>query len=1008
MQVSEFFLQQKKYVWLFWLLVVVLALTPRMFDLDVFYARDELSIWGWADEFVLAIWAGDLAGTLTESDYPGIPLFWAHTLFLTLKYMLPSFFQETMIPADIIRQARGPEFLAERRLVGGIFAGLQIIAAVWLVRRLFGWRAALVSAIFLGLDPFSLTEARVLRLQMISSLFVGLSALAYFIYLRDRNRTWLLASGILGGLSASSQTSSGFLAPYIWLLLLLDFLFETTANGERRPWSVKLKQLIGNGLTWGGGAVAIFWLIWPSMWIKPLQSLEIVLDVGYGVVATDSIWHGLVFFWGQKFQDDPGLLFYPVVYAFRTTPLTWLGLAAALIFAAGMVYPDAKGVAPWPSPGLSSSTATLWGLPWPAVGILLLLAHILVITIELSLILSKVDRYLITVFPALNILSALGVVLLIEWGLDRISYRPNNLSRGWLFVGATTAILIIQLALMLPAHPYFFTYWNPLLGGSRAAVQTLPVGSGEGIDQVVNYVNQQPDAAQLKLICGASQPWCQNLFAGETLRFASYAGGRWLEADYASFYISHLQRDKYPPEVVDFFMAQTPVFEAKIDGATYAWLYEVPKIDHFAGAFNELIGLGQLYGYNLSPAAAEGATAQVGDTIEATIWWANFGAGLDNLVVRWVDASGYEWGRVKAVPQPDYTSIEAGKRTVVVSTATFTIPPGTPPGRYYLRIGILEPGQDRLLGGFDMPAQADQLVVNLGQPDPEIASAPPTVAVNQPLTPEITLLGYDPPEQVLTAALPTWLTLYWQATDSPLDYQVVLRLLDQTGAEAARWTGRPAQGNYAADLWRAGEIVKDVWPLQVPPETPVGSYNLEVALVDPTQPDHQSGVYTLENLEVWPQPLTYDVPRMQTELNANFGDQLTLLGYDLYFDTTGAGTGNLTPIFYWQSRLELQNAFDIRLTLRQANNPDQVVKTWQAPLGVNGPKRFWKDDEVINTIYQLEAETVSGDDYHLDISLQNVTTQEIEPVRQANSVAADFIRIENIQERIVVRKAGNQ
>ena len=40
----------------------------------------------------------------------------------------------------------------------------------------------------------------------------------------------------------------------------------------------------------------------------------------------------------------------------------------------------------------------------------------------------------------------------------------------------------------------------------------------------------------------------------------------------------------------------------------------------------------------------------------------------------------------------------------------------------------------------------------------------------------------------------------------------------------------------------------------------------------------------------------------------------------------------LAPVLYWQSQVDGQEAFDIVLTLKDANT-EQVVQSWQVPLG---------------------------------------------------------------------------
>ncbi len=992
--------------WLWWGLVIAVALLPRLFDLDVFYARDELTIWGWSDRFTQAVWDGDLRGTLTPSDYPGIPMFWAQTLFLTIKYSLPSLFPNTIIPTDALPDYQGPEFLAERRLVAGLFVGLLIILTAWLVQRLFDWRVALLSAIFLGLDPFSLSEARILRLQMLSSLFVCLTMLAYLWYLRDRRRWLLLLSGMMGGLAASSQTSSGFVVPYIWLLLLLDFFIGQPAHTDRpgaasggrsAQWGARFKQVIGNGLLWALGAVGIFVLIWPAMWIDPLAAMQVILDVGVTVAAEQSIWNGPVFFWGQILQDDPGPFFYPVVLAFRTTPFTWLG-----IIGAGLA------VVAWLRGSSSDSEAKVWGLPWPAIATLLIATQAVLITVEFSFVLSKVDRYLLTIFPTLNILSAIGLCWLLEW---LIAHLPATVSRHRAWPAALLIILALQLSLTLPAHPYFFTYWNPLVGGGRAAMETLPIGAGEGIDQAMAFANSRPDATEATLICGASQPWCEGVFVGETRRSASYFDGDWVEADYATFYISQLQRQDYPPAVVDFFMQQEPLHKTELLGATYMWLYAIPEIDHFAGRANDLTGLGRLLGYNLS--VTEEEPLSPGETLSATVWWINRGAGVDNLALRLLDQSGYEWGRTTVTPRPDYEIIPATQDAVIVGEAALPLPPEMPPGRYFIRLAVTAPmttsTQDRLLGEF-LPAESgNQLVVEPGPPLTDPAAVTMAHTVNEPLAPHITLLGYTPPAQVLTADQPTWLALYWQADEIPDDYEVVIRLLDDTGRAHLRWQGRPAAGQYPTPRWRPGEIVRDVWSLQVEPDTPTGRYRLAVSLqaLDATDTAAPEPPPTIEipNIEVWPQPLRYDVPDMQADLGVDFGDNLSLLGYDLYFDVEGAAGGQLAPHLYWQSRADLEAAYEVTLTLRAAGN-EAVLKRWRLPLGRDEAKTQWKANEVVNTIYELAATVAPGSGYHLDITLHKQGQEHPLPIILADGSTTPFVRIENIQDKIVVRVNG--
>ena len=53
-------------------------------------------------------------------------------------------------------------------------------------------------------------------------------------------------------------------------------------------------------------------------------------------------------------------------------------------------------------------------------------------------------------------------------------------------------------------YPYYFTYYNPLVGGSRTAPDVMTVGWGEGLDAAARWLNQQPNSAELCVVYGCS------------------------------------------------------------------------------------------------------------------------------------------------------------------------------------------------------------------------------------------------------------------------------------------------------------------------------------------------------------------------------------------------------------------------------------------------------------------------------------------------------------------------
>jgi len=107
---------------------------------------------------------------------------------------------------------------------------------------------------------------------------------------------------------------------------------------------------------------------------------------------------------------------------------------------------------------------------------------------------------------------------------------------------------------------------------------------------------------------------------------------------------------------------------------------------------------------------------------------------------------------------------------------------------------------------------------------------------------EISLLGYDAVDSAPPGA-EFDVTLYWEARQPPEeDYVVFVHLLSADGQLVSGHDGPPMGGRYPTSVWLPGEVVPDIHPMVLDPETPVGTYRLQV------------GMYrwpSLERLPVW-------------------------------------------------------------------------------------------------------------------------------------------------------------
>lgn len=134
-------------------------------------------------------------------------------------------------------------------------------------------------------------------------------------------------------------------------------------------------------------------------------------------------------------------------------------------------------------------------------------------------------------------------------------------------------------------------------------------------------------------------------------------------------------------------------------------------------------------------------------------------------------------------------------------------------------------------------------------PQPVTMPPPAMIPVNQPVTPDISLLGYQVSRLPHTGAgpAPVRLTLFWQAA-APMttNLKVSARLLNPAGEVAAAVDAGPVHFAYPTSAWRAGEIVADVYDLAAPP----GSYIPLLIWYDPAQNAAETGRIELKPVTI--------------------------------------------------------------------------------------------------------------------------------------------------------------
>ncbi|MEM7347770.1 MAG: hypothetical protein AAF485_26350, partial [Chloroflexota bacterium] len=598
----------------------------------------------------------------------------------------------------------------------------------------------------------------------------------------------------------------------------------------------------------------------------------------------------------------------------------------------------------------------------------------------------KRDWYLMPAFPALDILGASGLVwlgqqLIQRFDLDNVSSRVWGLGIG--------GILILQLLFTLPSHPLYYTYWNPLINGGSWASDAVMVGWDLDLGMGAHYLNEKPDPETLKAAIRTSRGF-REIFMGQTISMAIDAN--WIEADYLLVRQTHRQLNKHDPWELYYLNHLRLDKVITIEGVDYLWVYEAPHAQYAAGP-SQLVGKGILFGYDLSA-----TTLEVGQPLTLGLFWLNQGVTkTDTFFVRLVDANGYIWSETAAEtpakfqPKPDVIE------TMTESSATLDLPVGIPPGRYTLQMGFFNQIKQEEIGQFTLPDSGKLIEVI-----PSIQSLPlPTLdqPLNSALTEAVTLLGVDNPFPDISIQDENALILYWQA-QAPIDQDLViaLQLFDAQKQEVATWIQRPANSNYTTDQWQTGDLIKDPWSLSISGDQAAmlspGDYQLSITLYD-SQTNQPVGSVDLGPVTVVDRRRQFEPPSLQNPLQAQFGDTISLIGYDL-FEEPLLGGARTTLKLYWQARQEIPESYTVFV---QILGPQGTVvgQHDSIPAGYLETNQ-WLPQEIVTDRHQIDFPTEELGEYRLIVGMYQPETGERLPITQTGQEAStDFLQLHTFQ-----------
>ena len=598
--------------------ISLLVFLPREFSRDTAWSSDETYWLSHSRDFMLSTLGGDFSST-AESYHPGVTTMWLGGMSLWTKY------KGALAAAPVLRSQPllSPSNLARARLTIALITACSVVIAFLLLKKLFGLRIAAFAGIFLAVDPLFLIQSRRFHTDALAAAFLLLAILALFVFVEKLGRRrYLVISAVCFGLACLSKSSA--LVLVLWFPFLVAF-----SSAESNP-AVQFAKNIHAFLTWICIAFLTFFVCWPALWVYQLPiggvpvsvivapcligiavwsgvklkhltvSADVVtarnatksglLIIGIGLAAVAFVaykaalpfvhrirWaltteHDVLHYFLGEIAYDPGWLFYPLMLSIKSAPLT-LPLAAVGAVLLWRVRKQSQ----------YASACRMYTL---------LSVFVILFTLCMLVCAKKFSRYLLPVFPILDILAAIGLSLLIDKitalnvaklqnGKSQASIeKPSFLKKlgfcntrwhVWKIAGVTVIALVfvIQAFPVLRLHPYYGTYYNPFWGVT-GITRICTTGDASGLDLAAEYLNQKPNAEDLVVrVSPLSAEFFGYYFKGKSYRRDRNPGIS--TPDYQVAYIRDVQIKLVNLDDIDGTLEHV----IRLNNVDYVWIYKL-------------------------------------------------------------------------------------------------------------------------------------------------------------------------------------------------------------------------------------------------------------------------------------------------------------------------------------------------------------------------------------------------------------------------------------------------
>lgn len=420
--------------------------------------------------------------------------------------------------------------LTYSRILSAILFSLGVAIVVLIGWKLYSSAVGVFSGIILSMLPFSLGLSQLVTTESLKIFIYPLTIYSYILLVEKFSWKRVLTAGLVTGIAFQAKQSNVLLVPILGIMFLFQYFKlktkEKTEFAKIRIKAIFLISLIG---------VFVFILIWPQL-LFHFKDVFAINERTWGVHLSPNIWQITLsppeVFFGRLMLTP---IFYYVVYFFISIPVIILFLffsGVKTVFKRMNIY---------------SFSILLWFLLPFSLSIYSWRQHGL--------------RYIIEIYPAIAIISAIG--------FETISKKviQNKIYKLLLFV-SIVIYLFISLWLI---KPYYLDYFNELVGGVNTVSKYNLFQTGwwgQGLREAGLYLkNNAPQGSRVGLAISPDI----TLPRFDSLNYSNWtANDRY---DYVVVNNYHIIRDGFKDNIIK--KKYKPVYFVKADKAILVTVYKL-------------------------------------------------------------------------------------------------------------------------------------------------------------------------------------------------------------------------------------------------------------------------------------------------------------------------------------------------------------------------------------------------------------------------------------------------